>query len=265
MDRFPALPTEIVDALNILGQWLAEDDFGPMPTITDMDIMVLAGNAVIPTLEGAFTLAQTANMPILISGGIGHSTTYPYSAIKCHPRYQHIRTAQRSEAEILAEIAVGFWGIDQNRVIIESQSTHCGTNAQFSLASLVERDIYPQRGVLIQDPTMQRRTQATFQRACQKANLPQVWRSLSPVKPQLACFPDGVGFVKPLAGLWQIERYISLICGELPRIMDTPQGYGPQGRDYMVHVDIPEKVAAAWDKVSNNKDIQDVLAARALG
>ncbi len=48
-----------------------------------------------------------------------------------------------------------------------------------------------------------------------------------------------------LQGLWPVERYLSLLTGELPRLRDDSDGYGPRGRDFIVHVDFPEKSSCA--------------------
>lgn len=39
----------------------------------------------------------------------------------------------------------------------------------------------------------------------------------------------------------------SLLLGEIPRLSDTPDGYGPQGKGFLAHVDIPSAVQAAFN------------------
>ena len=53
---------------------------------------------------------------MIISGGIGHSTTFLYAAIAKHPRYHTIPTTGRAEAAIPADIARQFWQIPADRV-----------------------------------------------------------------------------------------------------------------------------------------------------
>ncbi|EIO3096293.1 YdcF family protein, partial [Salmonella enterica] len=49
---FPALSAETLLAVNTVGQWLAQNDFsGEQPYSSDC--VVLAGNAVIPTIDAA--------------------------------------------------------------------------------------------------------------------------------------------------------------------------------------------------------------------
>lgn len=86
---FPTLSTATIDAINVIGQWLAQDDFsGEMPY--QADCVILAGNAVMPTIDAACKIARDQQIPLLISGGIGHSTTFLYSAIAQHPHYNTI-------------------------------------------------------------------------------------------------------------------------------------------------------------------------------
>lgn len=96
---FPTLSTATIDAINVIGQWLAQDDFsGEVPY--QADCVILAGNAVMPTIDAACKIARDQQIPLLISGGIGHSTTFLYSAIAQHPHYNTIRTTGRAEATI---------------------------------------------------------------------------------------------------------------------------------------------------------------------
>lgn len=91
---FPTLSPATIDAINVIGQWLAQDDFsGEVPY--QADCVILAGNAVMPTIDAACKIARDQQIPLLISGGIGHSTTFLYSAIAQHPHYNTIRTTGR--------------------------------------------------------------------------------------------------------------------------------------------------------------------------
>lgn len=160
---FPTLSAKTIDAINVIGQWLAQDDFSN-EALYQADCVILAGNAVIPTIDAACKIARDRQIPLLISGGIGHSTTFLYSAIAQHPHYNTIRTTGRAEASILADIAHQFWHIPHEKIWIEDQSTNCGENARFSVALLNQATERIHTAIIIQDPTMQRRTMATFHR-----------------------------------------------------------------------------------------------------
>lgn len=53
-----------------------------LPALPQVDVVVLAGNAVIPTIDAACRLAAEREVPLLISGGVGHSTNYLYEAVR---------------------------------------------------------------------------------------------------------------------------------------------------------------------------------------
>ena len=47
-------------------------------------------------------------------------------------------------------------------------------------------------------------------------------------------------------GMWDIKHYITLLMGEIPRLTDDKDGYGPNGKNYIAHVDIPYEVKKAF-------------------
>ncbi len=54
---FPTLSPATIDAINVIGQWLAQDDFsGEVPY--QADCVILAGNAVMPTIDAACKIAR---------------------------------------------------------------------------------------------------------------------------------------------------------------------------------------------------------------
>lgn len=100
MSQLPTLSATTLAAINTVGRWLAQNDFTGNITVQS-DCVILAGNAVIPTIDAACRIAKEQQVPLLISGGIGHSTRFLYDAIAQHPRYNIIRTTGRAEAAIL--------------------------------------------------------------------------------------------------------------------------------------------------------------------
>ncbi|EFV6036489.1 DUF218 domain-containing protein YdcF, partial [Shigella sonnei] len=198
---FPTLSPATIDAINVIGQWLAQDDFsGEVPY--QADCVILAGNAVMPTIDAACKIARDQQIPLLISGGIGHSTTFLYSAIAQHPHYNTIRTTGRAEATIQADIAHQFWHIPHEKIWIEDQSTNCGENARFSIALLNQAVERVHTAIVVQDPTMQRRTMATFRRMTGDNPDAPRWLSYPGFVPQLGNNADSVIFINQLQGLW---------------------------------------------------------------
>jgi hypothetical protein len=47
-----------------------------------------------------------------------------------------------------------------------------------------------------------------------------------------------------------MERFVSLILGEIPRLRDDERGYGPKGRGFIAHVDVPDGVLAAFSRLA---------------
>lgn len=262
-EYFPSLPEATLDAANRLGGWLAQDDLSQDPQI---DVVVLAGNAVIPTIDFACQLAARHAVPLLISGGIGHSTSFLYDAVLSDSRYRTLLVSGRAESHILADIAHQFWQIPRERIVVEDRSTNCGENARFTRQMLEERGIAHRTGVVIQDPTMQRRTMATFARVWQgeETAAPQ-WYSTPGCSPVLCNSDNGLTFSGEQEGLWPVGRYLALILGELPRLADNPQGYGPLGKGFIAHVDIPPHIVQAWETLRDDRLLSDALSARTLG
>lgn len=264
MTTFPVLAEHTVAAANTLGEWLAQNDFTGKPTPVRADVVILAGNAVIPTIDAACALAAAQQTPLLISGGVGHSTTFLYSAIARHPRYNVVRTTGRGEAAILADIARQFWGVEDKQILVEDKSTNCGENARFSVDMLVKLGLKPTTAMVVQDPTMQRRAMATFARVSQRCTDAPHWLSWPGFTPVLVNTPEGVMFEPQQRGLWPVERYLSLLLGEVPRLRDDANGYGPNGRDFLVHVGIPPEVEQAWHVLQADKTLTAALTSRAL-
>lgn len=251
-------------AANVLGRWLAQNDFSTSPVANQSQLVVLAGNAVMPTIDAACRLVSEQGGTLLISGGIGHSTTFLYEAIARHPRYAGIATQGKAEAVLLAEIAHRFWQIPRERIVVEDRSTNCGENAWFTRRMMEEQGITAPCATVIQDPTMQRRTMATFARVWQDVDSAPRWLSYPGFVPELENTPHGVDWRQQAVGLWPVTRYLSLILGELPRLRDDAQGYGPQGKGFIAHVEIPEAVDEAWQRLSADPQLQQVLASRTL-
>lgn len=111
---------------------------------------------------------------------------------------------------------------------------------------------------------MQRRTMATFQRVTRDEPHAPRWLSFPGFVPELVQQGDGVDFAPTAEGLWSVDRYLSLITGELPRLRDDVNGYGPCGRDFIVHVDIPGNVEAARQQLKSDTALSDLLESRSL-
>ncbi len=50
-------------------------------------------------------------------------------------------------------------------------------------------------------------------------------------------------------GMWEPRRYLTLLMGEIPRLTDDDDGYGPKGRGFIVHLDVPDQVKESWERL----------------
>ena len=53
-------------------------------------------------------------------------------------------------------------------------------------------------------------------------------------------------FENYIFGMRDIDRYITLLMGEIARLTDDENGYGPKGAGYTAHIDIPEDIKNAF-------------------
>ena len=245
--------------------------------------VVLCGSGIVPIAEEVFSNLLTGDAPIaatlVICGGIGHSTAFLYHAAQNHPVYNSLTDdfdfdrPNKAEAEVLFSILqrhyaqqLAIFNSKGGRVLVENQSTNCGANAQETRRILERNNVtLPRSMLIVQDPTMALRTVAGFKKVYE--DLPS--SSISPeffccptLVPKLIQSPDSasenttrlspsyLNFDYPSpSSLWSIPRFIDLLIGEVPRLRDDKNGYGPKGKGFIGHVDIPEEVESAWRRV----------------
>jgi len=254
----------IIDDVNTLAAFLAQEELRDLSSSELLragapekaDVIVLLANAVLHTAERAFeAMRRGVARNLVISGGVGHSTAAIRNAVSRHPRYRDHSVAGRPEAEILAAMAVETWGLDPRTVLVESHSTNCGENAAFTRTLLEKAGLRPVFVILVQDPTMQRRTVASFQKA-HRADPDMRLLSCPTFVPMIALSDGVVKFANIIEGaFWPLERFLSLILGEIPRLRDTENGYGPRGRAFIPHVEIPPEVEESWARLARSPEV----------
>ncbi len=61
---------------------------------------------------------------------------------------------------------------------------------------------------------------------------------------------DGnLAYETDIEGMWDMERYITLLMGEIPRLSEDIYGYGPKEKGFIAHVDIPNEVVEAFSEL----------------
>ena len=58
---------------------------------------------------------------------------------------------------------------------------------------------------------------------------------------------------------------LSLLTGEIRRLRDDEHGYGPRGKGFLPHVDIPEDVMDAWRHIMNSNKFDAAALGRQTG
>ena len=200
--------------LDTIASWLALED----PEPEHVDLMLLFGGSL-PSgwNQAAAAVAAGRVGTLMLVGGRGHTTDVLRGLVGAGP--------ETAEADLMAEHLRRTHGIEE--VLLERASTNCGTNVTLARDLAIRNGLHPRTVALVQDPTMQRRMDAVFR---------LVWPEAVPVNRPA---PDG-------RDTWPRGRWISLVMGEVPRLRDDQHGYGPRGRGFIAHVDVPDEVEAAY-------------------
>lgn len=213
------------------------------------DCLILLGNAVIDSVDAtAAAIEHGIAETVMLVGGVGHSTEHLRAAVRADPRYEGFALDGEPEAVILKELLVRWHGIDPGPLLLGTTSTNCGANAKEAYRLLRNIDRSPRDIVLIQDPTMQRRTAASFRRVWGADDAPR-FINAPPFVPIVTAEEGRLTLDGPAAHGWSIERFIELVMGEIPRLRNDEHGYGPRGRGYIAAVDIPPAVDAAYQRL----------------
>ncbi|MFS0699320.1 YdcF family protein [Cellulomonas sp. 179-A 4D5 NHS] len=237
--------------LNLIAAYLARRDSPSLSPahVSPFDVLILCGSAVLPAVDVVASTFHAGLAPrILVSGGVGHSTEHLAEAVRNHPVYRDIPTQGRSEAGVLTDILTKHHRVPESNLLLEDGSTNCGENADYSV-DLLRRTPGPWRSLtLVQDPTMQRRTHECFRRSTRDIPEAQI-HSYAPfipaVDPELAReVTDGQG-----CPTWSLSRFAALLLGEIRRLQDDEDGYGPRGAGFIDHVDLPSEVVSAHERI----------------
>ena len=180
-------------------------------------ILVLCSHDLRVAETGARLFLEGWASLIIFSGGLGVITRDMWS---------------EPEADQFAKIAKDM-GVPEERILIENRSTNTGENISFTKALLAERDLNPEKFILVQKPYMERRSYATF-------------RKLWPEKEVLVTSPQ-VGFDEYLDRYANSrltgEDVIDIMVGDLQRI----KVYAEKG--FQIQQEIPDDVWSAYEEL----------------
>lgn len=159
-----------------------------------------------------------------------------------------IKLAAASETEMYLEYFKLKYNLDKTLFLTEQTSTNSGENAVFSLNTIKAAGLNPKKVLLLQDPLLQRRIKATFEKEWQ--NTDTFFTNYVPIVPFIQSFSDPLLFEDDqLNGLWSKEYFLSLVLGEIPRLRNDEFGYGPNGTNYIDAIEIPERVNQSYEKL----------------
>ncbi|WP_461213230.1 ElyC/SanA/YdcF family protein [Lacticaseibacillus sp. GG6-2] len=229
------------DAINTLAAFCGPRDLPSLKPTGDqpqIDVAVLFGGSIIAGGD-VFAHAIQAHLArrYVIVGGFGHTTAALFAQMKrAYPEVPEATT----EADLFANFLQWRYGLRVDW--LERESTNCGNNITNLLALLAANHYQPQSYLLLQDATMQRRMAATLRKFVPEATIV----NYATYRVQVA---QDLTFIDPPLGMWPLAHYVSLLCGEIARLSDTPTGYGPRGKNFIAHVAIPDAVRVAYQTV----------------
>lgn len=255
--------------VNTISAFLSHEEvrLDPSSDSHHYDAIVLCVSAIFHCAETLFQAIQrrgSALTPTLIlCGGIGHSTPHLYTAVSQNPPYAHLasRINGLPEAQVMDKILKTGYPTDNAKdtgvkVLIEDQSTNCGANATETQKLLRKHGISVVGGkvLIIQDPTMSLRTKMSFEKAFEDDEV--VFEACPTFVPKVIEMDGKLRFDESQGikeeELWDMDRFLGLILGEIFRLRDDEMGYGPKGKGFIGHVDVPDAVLEAYARLEKS-------------
>lgn len=239
---------KIADAINILGDFCGVRDLDELTrenlknkfNLEKVDVAVLFGGSIISGGD-IFAEAMKNNLAkkYIIVGGAGHTTETLRE--KMRDVLKKNFSPEITEAELFNSYLEEKYNLRAD--FLECKSTNCGNNITFLLSLLEKNNLPCENILLIQDATMQRRMAATLQKYFGE----KIIINFAAYKVKVIVENDELKFEKIPAGMWNLERYAKLLTGEIFRLQDNAEGYGPKGKNFIAHVEISEKVLSAFN------------------
>lgn len=245
------MTTQTAKNINLLGEFLGKRDMDELSReklkekygLDQVDVMVLFGGSI---LAGGDVLAQAIKDKVakkyIIVGGAGHTTETLRQQV--HREYPQIETDNLTEAEIFQGYLKNVHDCAADE--LETQSTNCGNNITYLLELLRRKEIPFKSIILTQDASMQNRMDAGLRKyAAEDITI----INYAAYAVEIRETDEGLDYVRKPHGMWTVERYVDLLMGEIPRLTDDLNGYGPKGKGYIAHVDIPKEVITAFEEL----------------
>lgn len=246
---------QIADNLNTLGDFLGKRDLDFLTKkdliekhgVEQADLLILFGGSIVYGCEiTGKAFRDGIAKQLMIVGGEGHTTPFLRKAIS--ERYPNIPTENRMETDMISDLFHGKYELSENDFFVEKESTNCGENAVFSLKVANKKGLNPKTVILMQDSSMQLRMDATYKKEWGEWETKFInyasYRAHVSIREGQLTFED-----TNLWGMWSMEQYITLLLGEIPRLQDTFSGYGPNEKNYIIHIEIPNEIIEAFENL----------------
>jgi hypothetical protein len=266
------------DDINAIATFLAHNQVPSLTTCAPVDCIIICASSVLYQASYVFQSIQdrpSLAKTLVLVGGIGHSTNLIYNAVARHPQYSKIVNdgdiVGLPESHVLERILEHLFGESSAEregpeVLIEDRSTNCGANAVETRKVLEGHGVTgPLDCIVVQDPTMSLRTIASFEKAYE--DLPAAarphFRACPVFVPKTRIGNEQLEYVVDVndgmrgefrlrsEDLWEEQRFCELLVGEVARLNDDKTGYGPKGKGFIGHVDVPEEVVQAAKRVKD--------------
>ncbi|MGQ2375728.1 YdcF family protein [Companilactobacillus zhachilii] len=238
-----------INYFNLLGKYCGQRDIDTLTpsalqekySINQADVFVLFGGSI---LYGVDILAKALQNKIakkyIIVGGFGHTTATLQRTVT--QQFPDIPATNMQESEIFAALLKKRFGLTVD--YLETKSTNCGNNITYLLDLLHQKRIDFQSIILAQDATMQKRMAACLAKYIDSK---KEIINFATYQNELTISHNQLTFTREVPGMWTPERYMKLLMGEIPRLTDDKNGYGPHGKNYISHVDIPQDIHSAYN------------------
>ncbi len=180
-------------------------------------ILVLCSHDIRVAERGAELFHERWAPLLIFSGGLGTITKDIWN---------------EPEADQFAKVAIGL-GVPKDKTLIENRSSNTGQNILFTRQLLAEREIDPQKFILVQKPYMERRSFATFKK---------LWPETEVVvnSPQVS-FNEYLDHYA--SSELSRDEVISIMVGDLQRIKLYPE------KGFQIFQEIPHDVWAAYEEL----------------
>lgn len=240
---------KVAESINVLSKFCGVRDIAKLTKesllekygINKADLLIFFGGSI---PYGADIVADGMKNGIsdklMIVGGEGHTTQSLRD--KIHKSCPNIDVEEKKECEIFSQYLEDKYKIKAD--FLEQYSTNCGNNVMYALDIIKSNNIKHDNIIIIQDSTMQKRMDSTFKKFVDsKVNI----INFGAYEVNIVVDDNQLKYDKHIWGMWDIERYITLLMGEIPRLLDNEDGYGPNGKDFIAHTDVPKNVLEAFE------------------